>query len=322
MSSIAHLLMDKTRIQKFKNFFQHSIAGGFALPGLTSKATLLSSLATMSGRAEVTASDEELYKDALWTYLARFKNRRTRILNPLLHARARDAGAMRFDHSISTDGYSITMVISDREIRGRKHQFKSAVSAKKFKPKSKTNDEFPSLKVERAYDILTMLDDLGNPTLLGGDPGKNVLLMLIDERGAALRYTAAQRREDTLSTFRKKTLQRAMHRKTTVARAELPTRAFETPSSSTLENQMRKARVSSKTQDLARFRLYIAFREASRRVFDATYTRREFRAMRFLAWTRRRSSVEQFAKRILQKYGGALSPVQVCCDSSPLQSCY
>jgi hypothetical protein len=152
-SSIAHLLMDHRRMRKFKNFFQHSIAGGFPLPGLTNKATLISSLATMSGRAAVTPNEEELYKDALWTYLARFKNRRTKILNPLLHARARDPGAMRFDHSISTDGYSVTMVASDREVRGRKHQFKCAVSAKKFKAKSKTADEFPNLKADSAYDI-------------------------------------------------------------------------------------------------------------------------------------------------------------------------
>ena len=50
---------------------------------------MLSSLQKLSGRATVTALDEERFKDALWTYLANFKNRRTRILNPLTHDLAR-----------------------------------------------------------------------------------------------------------------------------------------------------------------------------------------------------------------------------------------
>ena len=61
----------------------------------------------------VTAKDEETYKDALWAYLADFKNRRT-----LLHAKAMQPGTMRFAHSISTDGYSVTLVVTDEETRG------------------------------------------------------------------------------------------------------------------------------------------------------------------------------------------------------------
>ena len=116
-SSIAHLLMDAHRIKAFRNYFKKSVKGGFPIPNFQNKGTMLSSLAKLSHRATVTALDEERFKDALWTYLANFKNRRTRVLNPLIHDRARRPRSMRFDHSITTDGYSVTLIVSDRKVR-------------------------------------------------------------------------------------------------------------------------------------------------------------------------------------------------------------
>ena len=65
---------------------------------------------------------------------------------------------------------------------------------------------------------------------------------------------------------------------------------------------MRKAGATSRTSDLSRFKKNIALREASRKVFEAAYTRKTLRAMRFLAWALRRASVEKLAARILEKF--------------------
>jgi hypothetical protein len=301
-SSIAHLLMDAPRIKAFRNYFEKSVAGGFPIPNFRNKATMLSSLSKLSGRATVTALDEERFKDALWTYLANFKNRRTRILNPLIHDLARRPRSMRFDHSISTDGYSVTLVVSDRKVRGRKHQFRSAVRHQGKKAPVATT-EFRTLTLDTAPEVVVDPTTIG---VVGGDPGKGVLLQLVNSDGLALRYTNSQRRHDTLSGTRGRKVMKA-RRKRTPGFVSLPPAAHpvrvERPSAMSLENAMRKYGASPRTTDLTRFRKYIALREASRRVFEAAYTRKTLRAMRFLAWALRRTSVERFAARILEKFG-------------------
>ena len=292
-SGITQLLFDGTvRIKRFAHFFEHSVQGGFPLPLLKTKATLGSSLATLSERASVTPDEEELYKDALWTFLCNFKNRRTKVLNPLLHGRARRPGAMRFDHSISTDGYNVTMVVTDRATRGRKHVFKSAVSRRATKVAK--SSEFPVMSPEKVDEVMDLLGSLPKPPhFVGGDPGKTVNLQLVDKEGKKLRYTTAQRQNDTLSVERTGRVSRARNRIVVEG----------SPTASSRECDMRRAGLTSRTCNVGRFKLYITFRETSRQVFVATYTKRTFRAMRFLAWSRRAASVAGFVKRILEKYG-------------------
>jgi hypothetical protein len=293
--------MTVERIAKFRKFFTHNVKGGFPLPKLRDKATLLSSVATMSGRPK-SPEDEALFKDGLWTYLAHFKNRRTRILNPLLYEGKprivdgkleewKNGAPMRFDHCINTDGYSVTLVVSNRKNRGKKQVYKSAVSQAPRK-KQKSSGEFRFLKPDTAADIRQEASKA--PTnLVGGDPGKTVLLQLVDGKGVGLRYTAAQRRHDTLSRHRTVKLRNARKR---------PNHAGEL-SASKIERMMRHRNISPKTCDLGKLRQHVAFRELHAAVLRATYVRRVFRAMRFLAWSRRAASVEKFAKRILEKYG-------------------
>jgi hypothetical protein len=302
-SSIAHLLMDANRIKAFRNYFETSVAGGFPIPKFTNKATMLLSLQTLSGRETVTALDEERFKDALWTYLANFKNRRTRILNPLINARARRPKSMRFDHSITTDGYSVTLIVSDRKVRGRKHQFRSAVRQKEKKAPKK--DEFKTLSLATAADPELRVD----PTttgIVGGDPGKGVLLLLVNSDGSVLRYTSAQRKHDTLSKMRGRKLANAREKRAPGVVALPPASqpvVVDKPSAMSLERVMRASGASPRTCNLAKFRMYVALREASRATFEAAYTRKALRGMRFLAWTRRRASVEGFATRILEEFG-------------------
>ena len=280
---IAQLLMDHEKIRGFANYFEKSVSGGFPLPGLKDKASVCASLEKLrGGQHVVSARDEELYKDALWTYLANFRNRRTKILNPLLHKNAQHAGAMRFDHSISTDGYSVSIIVTDKDTRGRKSVYKSAVSFKNLASKQSSN-EFPIL----THDTVEELEIDPNARVLGGDPGKNILLMLIDEHGQALRYTGAQRKHDTLSSLRKKKLRGA------------------TPwNVSRVHKDMAKSGASPKSWVLSKIREYVRLRNNARVQLEETYTRNVFRAMRFLAWSKRSASVEKFASRILEKYGG------------------
>jgi hypothetical protein len=308
-TSIAHLLMDAQRIKGFKAFFELSVRDGFPLPGLTDKAALSASLKKLSGRdTDASPAEEELFKDALWTYLADFKNRRTKVLNPLLHTRATRPEAMRFDHSISTDGYSVTLVVSDRAVRGRKHLYKSAVSAR-TKKKKVTPQEFPVLDPQTARDVATSIAD--DAVLVAGDPGKHVILQMIDEADRVLRYTSGQRRNDTWATKRSQAIRQARSRPwkgTVVLPPDCGVRGSSqrlNPTVVHLEREMGRHNASRLTCDPGTLRRYVAFREASRAAMEATYERRLFRASRFTAWSLRRASVEGLTKRILETYGGS-----------------
>ena len=203
---ISHLLMDSKRIKGFRGYMADSHK--INLPGLEDKASLCASLSTQMER-EATPRDEELYMDGLWTYLAHFRNRRTRVLNPLVCARATHPGAMRFDHSISTDGYSVTMMATDKETRARKHMYRPAVTAKKGgisrrvvpgRPAHTDACGFLNLSHHSAETVREQLTALGNANaeeFLGGDPGKGVLLELCNQDRQVLRYTSSQRRHET-----------------------------------------------------------------------------------------------------------------------------
>jgi hypothetical protein len=314
-TAIAHLLMDGKRIEGFAQYFPKSVSGGFPLPGLKDKASLCASLQKLCGRSTApTAGEEELFKDALWTYLADFRNRRTRLLNPLCHKRATESGRMRFDHSISTDGYSVTLIVSDREIRGRKHIFKSAVSGRKRKNPPKEGlrgGEFPVLTADTVDKVSAHLRNIvGDKEVenVGGDPGKGNLLSLVGASGATLRYTGAQRRHDTLGALRARTLARVRKRSWNGGDVTLPAVAgasqpMRKRSAERLERFMAQNAQSPKTCDISRLRLYVAFREETRNVMEAAYHRRVVRAMRFLAWSRRDASVRRFAQKILETFG-------------------
>ena len=116
---------------------------------------------------------------------------------------------------------------------------------------------------------------------------------MVDAQGVKLRYTSSQRGSDTLTLERSSKVLHSRSRPVVDGR----------PAAISLERDMQRNGLSPKTCIISRFRLYIAFRESSRDVFQDTYARPVFRGMRFLAWSRRSASMEGFVKRILEKYG-------------------
>lgn len=348
-TGLTHLLLKD--VQGFKTYFEKDLhaKGGFPIPGLTSKANVCASLSSLAGRT-VTSENEQTYKDALWTYIGRFRNRRTKILNPLTTSVTTKEGAMRFAHSISTDGYSVTMVCSNAVVRGRKRCFRSGAASRRKKRRGVPGDdnaedeipvpeafrqEFPLLTADTVSDVVRYLRDIGcddYATFVGGDPGKGVLLALVDEFGRKLRYTSSQRRNETDGNSHKRIIGRAPVRqpgrktqRTAVTSTELRNRETSRPhpvavtlldrqgshspqvwrrvSVKELELEMCKRRLTAKTSNLEQFKEYVAYREATRDVFETTYQKPVFRAMRFTSWTKRRASVERFAQAITAKFG-------------------
>lgn len=354
-TGLVHLLLKDVR--SFKRYFEENLRdkGGFELPKLTSKANICASLSTLAERP-VTTRDEEMYKDALWTYVARFRNRRTKRLNPLTKEVTTKEGSMRFAHSICTDGYSVTLVCNNEEVRARKHVFSSGSRPRKRKQSTVDAEdevpeafrqEFPLLTADTASDVIRYLKDIGcedYTSFVGGDPGKSVLLALVNEFRRKLCYTSAQRRRETDGNSHKRIRRSRLgepvektHRKGRnktrkrdfVTSSELrsretnrrypgvirvPDRRPHNPprhmiclSAAMLEAEMCKRRLTSKSSDSGRLKDYVAYREASRSVFETTYQKPVFRAMRFTSWTKRKASVERFAEQILAKFGSRAS---------------
>ena len=205
-TGLVHLLLDN--VKAFKKYFEQDLksSGGFPLPHLKGKVNICGSLSSLAGR-EVTPKEEELFKDALWTFLGDFKNRRTKRLNPLKFQTTTEEGLMRFGHSISTDGYSVSILTTNKSVRGRRQDWKSGASKRKKKGSGNTStnqvvpvafkSEFPLLTVETVPDIVRYLRDIGceeYDKFVGGDPGKGVLLALVDEFRRKLGYSSRQRR--------------------------------------------------------------------------------------------------------------------------------
>jgi hypothetical protein len=338
-SSIAHLLMDGKRIDGFKRFFEHSVSGGYPLPGLKDKSSLLASLERQRGadKGGVTAVDEELYLDAIWTYLAYFKNRRTKVTNPLYPCgkNRKENGGLSFGHSISTDGYSVTLLATNQVTRGRKHVYQSGASSRKRVPEptvrpGRDKDGFLKLSAFGGTDYVkeelqkTGFTDPNNA--LGGDPGKGVLLLLQDGKGNTLRYTCAQRRHETCQSNhadKVKMCTRRVHFYDVL----LPSRRsgegqqkWKNMNTKKLEGEQRVRRLSMKTCDQRRMRTYVAYREACRPTLEATYTANTFRALRFLAWCRRDESIQMFVEEIKKKYGTRPSHKPGTSDDNVVQS--
>jgi hypothetical protein len=339
-TSIVHLLLDD--VTGFKKYFE-GIKGGFKLPGLKGKATVCASLQKLAGK-EVTPQDEEKYKDALWTYIAHFKNRRTRSLNPLFVKETTKEGMMQFAHSISTDGYSATLVTTNKDVRCRNRMYKSGVSSR-IRKKDNSDDgeevplafrkEFPLLNAQTSKDVICYLSEIGcvdHEKFVGGDPGKGVLLALMDEFRRKVTYSAKQRRHETDGGNRQILKGKKCRGPNFVTRNHKQQRqiiagainkripgnivlpgnhsiAGSLPknipyvTADILQRELSKRNLTSKTVDLVKFRAYVAIREASRYVYETVYWRKLFRAMRFTSWSKRDASERAFADKIKEKYG-------------------
>lgn len=277
-SSLCQLLFrEPGQVKKFARFFEHSVNGGFNLPNLKSKANVCSSLASLSGRA-VDASEEELFMDAVWAYFTRFKGSAKRH-RPL---RAATKPSFMFDHSISTDGYSVSFLVTNRSVRGRK-TFSNVGNTQYDADKQ---EEFSWLTVENAKEHQHLLDD-SLYTLVGGDPGKATLLRLVG-RGhhsrkskKTLRYTKKQRDFET-------------HRRARSRRCSTP------PDIGLIEKCQP---FSSKSCVLTNFWQYVRYRTNFISVLRQHYEQTKFRWSRFLAWSARKLSLERFTKQIQDVFG-------------------
>ena len=335
--SLCHLLFDGKRktLPKFAKFFEHSVRGGFALPRLSDKADVCRGLAHLCGPERlVTKEDDQRFMDALWMYLGRFNVRKTKLLMPtfrvtrLRRYRVGEEGKMfLFDHSISSDGYSVSLVVSSEATRGRK-AFKPVV--KNRAPKKKTRrgagpdvDEdgvpvdttgLPLLTSQTAEYWVGRLagPDLCHARRVGCDPGKGVLAQLVgtvDGARKKLSYTAAQRRFEAGGRRATKALRHARAKTLHNSSERLKFAGVSSKASiEAIEKEVLRT-CSPRAATLPAFREYVRKRDAVRSTLEQLYSSLTFRWRRFLVWRARDSSVMRFAKKIVETFGSGGHPV-------------
>jgi hypothetical protein len=243
-NSAMQLLMDRAAIGRFKARFH--LDTGIHLPGMTTKGNMCAHYSILSGmaKAQVTPEMEARFKDAIWCFMFNrlgVGRRTKKLLAP--HKR------FRFDHSLKTDGYSVSVSVSDAAVHGRK-AFKprggkqAAVGGKVGRavggrgrgggraatgaapgphpgpdPAAPAPPPPPPLPPEPAWKQLPRLAEVrewalaAQPARAAGDPGKGTLLQVIDQAGRKLRYTAKQRRRES-GSGKRAALDRRLKRKT------------------------------------------------------------------------------------------------------------
>ena len=313
-------------IQKFAKYFEHSIRGGCPLPGLNRKDDLCRGFASLRGGNEPTsAEDEQRFMDAIWTYLGRFNApRKAMLLCPLFHvtkAKIQRANQplMLFDHSVMTDGYSISLSVTNKDVRGRHGYVPTKRDARKKKAKSGAqvydadgvpidSAGLPILTAETAgywAQKFQTDDTLRDSQKAGGDPGKGVLIQLagiVAGQITNLRYTAKQRKFEADGGRRAKGLWKARHKWL----HDIPPPKFEgmkvRPTIKSIEQDLLRT-CSPRAASLPAFREYMRKRDAVRAHLEVLYSQQIFRWGRFIAWVKRDVSVRRFAKKILETYG-------------------
>ena len=335
--SLCHLLFDNTgqrkTLKKFSRYFEHSIRGGFPLPGLKNMADVCSSIQKLSGPGRnATTEDEQLYMDALWTYLGRFNSRKAMKLCPLFQVTqrkmARQAGTpmMLFDHSVCTDGYSVSLSMSNASVRGRHAFLPTCRNSAMKKPKVGghiVNDSngvpieaatgFPILtSATAAYWAGQFEHDLKGSCKAGGDPGKGVILQLVgqvDGKTEKLRYTSKQRKFETGGVQKSQRLIRARAKKLEDVMPCHQGASIEARIETIEKGVLRTC--SPRAASLPAFREYVRKRDAVRAVLETLYSQKVFRWARFLAWMKRDASVGRFVKTIVEKFGRGGRPVVI-----------
>lgn len=337
--SACHLLFGdpggRKTLKKFVRYFEHSVKGGFPLPGLRDMSDVCGGLQKLCGPDTlITPIDEQRYMDALWTYLGRFNRRKAMRLCPIFQVTQRRMAVsgspmMLFDHSVATDGYSVSLGVTDGAVRGR-HGFvptcrdsarkkRKTTGAQPFYDESGVpTDASTGLPILTPATAAYWADRFQNDPKLagsnktGGDPGKGVLLQLVgtvDGRRKNVRYTAKQRTFDAGGGKRAQRLQAA--RTKNLPNVMLSYEGVPVdPRINSIEKGLLRT-CSPKAASLPAFREYVRKRDAVRGALEALYARKVFRWGRFIAWAKRDLSVTRFAKKIVETYGSGGKPVVV-----------
>ena len=243
------------------------------LPNLTTKNDLTGSLSTLYGRK--TSKQEAFYfKTKVWEHCLKFNtNKYTRGLLK--------SHNYVFDNSILTDGVGVSVLQVRTDRVG-------------FGCKANNNHEFrlddPDVPYLNELSQSEREHILAHDVIIGGDPGKNDIIYMIDDQGNTLRYTAQQRAVECHYKKNKKAI--VSMKKTTVCSNGL-----------TVEQIEKNITYNSRSCLSTKTRHYITERrKLESLVFPTMYSRDTIRKLRFSAYSHKNESEDKLLKTIVSTF--------------------
>jgi hypothetical protein len=150
-----------------------------------------------------------------------------------------------------------------------------------FKPKFKIN--------QNPYQLVTSLEEqlekLKERTLVGLDPGKGVLAMLVDKKGKTVKYTSSQRRYESFQ----KNAKYVRDRLKTINKLQ--------------ETEKVLADYDTRTMNVEKFKDFIRVKMVVMNKVKKHYDQIIYRKLRLRTFVEGKKSVDKFLKRIEDAYG-------------------
>ena len=177
-----------------------------------------------------------------------------------------------FNFTLQTDGIGVSLLFVHRDYNGRKSC-----------PCCATDDSYPFHYVEDLHD--EQLENLQGRNMVGADPGKFNLLYLADGDGKKLRYTAFQRRTESLAKRNHRILLNEKHKHDVI------------------EKETRLSEQNSKTVDYVKFKAYLLAKNQLNQELRPFYEQSLYRKMKWRQFVYTKKSEDTFLNKIQDTFG-------------------
>lgn len=178
----------------------------------------------------------------------------------------------QFHNQIQTDGISCSLLFIRKDLVGKKW-----------------GSKIPQQQEQEFHNVEDLtkeqLDQLKDRNVIGCDPGKRLLVYMIDKDGNKLQYTSPQKMRENKSKCNKRILQREKNKN---GITELETDLSE---------------YNSKTVDYQKFRKYLVKKDQLNRETHEFYQQEKWRKMSFRSYCYSQKSVDKFLNKISEVFG-------------------
>lgn len=177
-----------------------------------------------------------------------------------------------FNFTLQTDGMGVSLLFIHKDYNGRKSC--SCCS---------TDNTYPFYYMEDLHE--SQLESLQSKNIVGTDPGKYNLLYMTDQNGNKLRYTAFQRRTESMSKRNHRIL------------------LLEKQRNGVMEKETSLSNQNSKTVDYEKFKAYLKSKNQLNHELRSFYENELYRKMKWRQFVYTQKSEDRFLNRIEDTFG-------------------
>lgn len=178
----------------------------------------------------------------------------------------------KFNFTMQTDGVGVSLLFIHKNYNGRKSC-----------PCCSTDDSYPFYYIEDLHK--NHLESLQEKNIVGADPGKYNLLYMTDGNGNKLRYTAFQRRTESMAKRNHRIL------------------LTEKQKNEIIEKETTLSDQNSKTVDYEKFKTYLKSKNQLNQQLRSFYEKELYRKMKWRQFVYTQKSEDRFLNRIGETFG-------------------